>query len=115
MEQDIKLIEDAFYKRFQGYDCSFESQETKVQQMPTADRNGYYLKAKDLVENQAFISEIREWKRKLYTELALRSNNDLERQGYRMTLLAIQDFETRLNKLASMYGIKPLRTLQDKL
>ncbi len=110
-----KIVQDLFIEEFKGFDCPFEGSETKLKAMNDGQRQHYYLQAKDLWSNEVLKSELIEWKRKLYTELALRSQTELERQGYRMTLIAIQEFEKRLGSLSLLYSQKPLQSLQDRL
>ncbi|MFH2232622.1 MAG: hypothetical protein ABII13_05660 [Patescibacteria group bacterium] len=97
--QYMNEIEQLFYERYEGYTPSLEGLD---KQLNDSDKRAYYIRIKDLIGNTALQAELDEWKRKLYKELALKANNDLERQGYRMTLIAIQDFETRLRRLASL-------------
>lgn len=107
--------ETLFLERFQGYEIPFTSADQRIAKMEESARKGYYLAAKNLADNEVLKLEIAEWKRKLYTELALRSEDALERQGYRMTLIAIQEFEKRLQSLGNLYASKPLQSLSDKL
>lgn len=109
MEEE-QLLEKYFYERFKGYELPLEPLK-----IPEGERQGYYIRAKDLVQSDVLRNELREVKRKLYNELALRTKTELERQGYRMTLIAISDLEKRLTVLGDLYASKPLRALQDRL
>jgi len=112
---DQQIIDNAFYERFKGYDALFQSADERLAKSPEGERRAYYLKAQDLVMHEVLKSEIADMKRKLYNELALRANTELDRQGYRMTLIALQDFENRLSALASRYSVKPLEDFANKL
>lgn len=108
--EDEQLVEKYFYERFKGYDMPLEPLK-----IPDTEKQGYFLRAKDLSQSDVLRKEIAEVKRKLYFELALRAKTDMERQGYRQSLIAIADLEKRLLSLGDLYSAKPLRALQDKL
>jgi hypothetical protein len=110
-----KLISDTFYAAFLGYKFPDASQDEKLTRMPESQRTLYCLKAKDALENETLVAELADWKRRMYMALALQANSELERQGYRQTLLAIQAFEKRLYSLASQHSTKPLQSLSERL
>jgi hypothetical protein len=83
--------------------------------MSEEHRKGFYLRARELKEHDVLLLEITEMKRTLYNELALRANSELERQGLRLAMLAINEFQKRLEKVGNMYQIKPLQSLSNKL
>jgi hypothetical protein len=90
----------AFYALYSGYEYPFASSDEILAKKDEGGRRFYFEQAKSLVESATLRQELTEWKRTLYAKLALVSMNDMERNGYRMTLLSIRDFEKRLQSLA---------------
>ena len=115
VDQAQKIILDAFYALFSGYAYSFDSSDSLIEKMGEGQRKEYYLQAKVLLENQVLRQEIKEWKRQLYAHLALKAMGDMECSAYRTTLLAVNKFEKRLNRLANSHTQAPLRNFADKL
>ena len=112
---DSALIHAEFVRRFSVYDNLSQCADDRIKEMPEDKRKAYWLAAKELAENECLRLEIAEVKRRLYQELALKAEKPLEREGYRMTLMAIQSFEKRLRTLGSYYAVKPIETVADKL
>jgi len=82
----------------------------------SSDKRVYYFAAQELLRNAAWKNELYKCKKKLYNELALRSNSDIEREGNRRALIALAEFENQINVLASKAEKpNPIKTLSDKL
>lgn len=112
---DHELVTLEFLKRYSAFECPFQSVDEWEKKANLADRRAYYLKAKDLVDHEVYKREILDMKRSFFTKLALQANTDLERQGYRMTLIALDMLEKRFETLASKHSATPLSDSLDKI
>ena len=105
----------AFYEVFNGYSYPFKSSDDILASKDEGHRAMYYEGAKKLCEDDVLKQEITEMKRNIYARLALQSMTDTERTAYRATLIAIVDFEKRLQSLAAMVKQLPMRRAVDML
>lgn len=110
-----RLIEWVFSKRFAAYEYQFDKADVRIMKMKDAEKKEYYRRAKDIVENETYSSEMQELVRKYYTELACKTGTPLEQQAYRLTLKAIQDFDGRLKALASLYSPPTVSRISEQL
>lgn len=109
------LIEWIFGRLFKGYRFDFSRSDAKIAAMKDAERVEYYRQAKDLLENRVYIQETQDLIRRYYAELALKTGSKLEQQAYRLTLKALQDFETRVRSLAVLYHPPTINEMSKKL
>lgn len=109
---DDKLVQDAFFNRFKGYRLP---KKLNLAKLPAHEKKAYYTRCQDLVENIVFFTEFQEWKRQIFHELAMNTKTELERQGYRMTLNAIDEFEKRLRLHAGLKTNTPLKRINEML
>ena len=109
------LIEWVFGRMFKGYAYDFLKSDAKIMAMKDAERVEYYRQAKDLLENRGFVQEMQDLIRRYYAELALKTGSKLEMQAYRLTLKALQDFETRVRQLSCLYQPPSINEMSKKL
>lgn len=105
----------AFQEAFTGYQYPFESSDRILESKDTGARAYYYEKAQTLVNDEVLKQELTEFKRSLYAKLALQSMTDIERTAYRVTLLAVNNFEKRLQALADRVKSLPMKPVADSL
>lgn len=105
----------AFYEVYGAYQYPFSSADKILASKDDGYRAMYYEGAKKLVEDEVLNQELTELKRNLYAKLALQSMTDVERTAYRTTLIALVDFEKRLQSLAAMVKQIPLKRAVDML
>lgn len=108
-----ELLQSEFIKRFGLFDGTFDGVDKWLTSTSAGERSAYYLKAKEMVNHEVFQREMLEMKRKAYTILALNELSDLERQGYKMLLIALDEMDKRFQVLASRYSQKPLTNVSD--
>lgn len=113
--EDKELIDSEFYERFNGYLHAFETSDQMLQKLSKEDRRSYCDRVRELLEHTVLKQELTEWKRGLFTHLALRTTSELEQSCYRTTLVAIQDFEKRLKSVADRGMQERFQGIADKL
>ena len=99
-----------FEETFAAYQFPFDKADAMINNKDNSERNVYYQKARDIIENSTFKSEYQEIIRKFYQELAIKTVTDEERQAYRLTLKFMKDLEERFLMLASLYKQEPTNT-----
>lgn len=101
--REAEAIKSVFEDRYKGYLFPFERAKEKLMEMPVAQKVEYFRAAKDILENRVYQSEIQELIRTYYQQLAVKSSGSDEATAYRLTLMALQDFDKRLRELAVQY------------
>jgi len=102
-------------KLLHGYVLPFQKADERFFALSNAERAEYIRSAKMLAENEAFICEMEEWKRKLYSELALSSKSEMSMTAYRLTIKSVLDFQDRIKKLSSMNASQRNNDIADKM
>lgn len=97
------IIEKVFAKLYGTYHYPFMKADERIGKMNEAERTAYYNEALSLTGNKAFVLEMQELIRTVYSELACKSVSKVEQNAYRLTLKSLQDFDKRIRTLANMY------------
>lgn len=105
MLQKLKYwaVEQIFRREFEAYDMPFKRLDDAILKMSDAERAGYLLGARTLLENKTLNMELEEAMRRFYKELSLKTGNTAEIQSYRLTIKFIGDLKKRLGFLAASY------------
>jgi hypothetical protein len=95
----IRLINWVFNREFRYFVYPFESLDSIIYSMSKDDRNYYQLEARRTYRSKMWRMEMTELKKLFYKELALNSQSDIDRAGYRLALLFMRKLERRIKFL----------------
>lgn len=98
-----RIIKWLFSYWFGMYVFPFDRSTETILGMSEPERTEYFRQAKDLLDNRAYKQEIQELIRVYFQELAVKSESDVERTAYRLTIKALQDLDKRMHTLATQY------------
>lgn len=96
---DDELIRLEFNRRFVLQELPTIPLSNDLESTPEVVRQEHYRKIAEILEDSSFQKEIADWKRRLMRQLAIgvvtvdgktRDMTDLERQGWRQTLIEIE-------------------------
>lgn len=87
-----KLFED----RFGAYRFPFKSANAEIGKLDSKDKMRYLEDAASLLKSDLWKIELGELYRTLFYELAFKSSTDEEREAYRMMIMFLDRWETRL-------------------
>ena len=97
----MSVIQEQFAKEFALYEFPFEKADDKILKMDEGERKEYFRQAKeDVLESKVWSIEIQELIRVFYQELAIKTTTEVEREAYRLTLIALQKLNARMVGLA---------------
>jgi hypothetical protein len=113
--EDAKLIEEMFRARFEDYEMPELGGERALSAMSEGQRATHVAGIADALRNAPLALEFSWVKRRLYNTLAVHETDPAIRQGLRLALLAIMDFEKRLKHVASRAKEAPIQPLSTKL
>ena len=118
---DDELIKAEFGRRFSLWDIPLEKLDMTLEKMTNEIRQGHYIDLKTILEKPAFKREINDWLRRVSQTLAMGIHNgrelsEVERQGLRICMLEIKNFEDTLTKRSMLLSpTKPLRPISSKI
>ena len=58
---DAEVIQGEFARRFSMWEIPVEDLSVHLSKLPNEDRQGHYLKIKEIMENPSFQIEINDW------------------------------------------------------
>lgn len=118
---DDELVRAEFMRRFSTWNIPIERISTLLDRVPNEERQMHYQELNELINKDAFKREIADWKRRVAKTLAMGIHNDreiseVEKQGLRILMIEIENFEETLRKRAMLViPPKPLRALHSKM
>ena len=120
MSED-EVIKKEFMRRFSTWNIPIEHIDVTLSKVPNEVRQQHYQELKDIISKDAFKREVNDWKRRVARTLSMGIWNnqeitELQKQGLRMFMIEIENFEETLSKRAMLTSpVKPLRALSEKI
>lgn len=120
---DDEVVKQEFMRRFSAWDIPVEQLQVSLDRLTNEQRQGHYLDLKEILDKPAFKRELDDWKRRVAKTLAMGVNpsaktdlTELEKQGLRIMMLEIDNFESMLRSRANLVSpVRALRPLADRV
>jgi len=110
------IINEVFKREYRLFHYPFETVDSLLNQLSPEERYDYLYEGKRFFISKCFKSEYTELKKLYYKELALMSKSDIERAGYRLSLMFIRKLERRLKYLTDKFHLEQrMENVQKKI
>src|SRR3990167_11496094 len=104
---ESEQIKNFITEHFKGYEFPFEDANRAIEKLPGHERIEYYEEAGKIARSKVWKTELENLLRHYFSHLAFKASSEKnwsEVDCYRLTVLMIQDFDKRLQTLASLAG-----------
>lgn len=108
------VVRKVFEKYYGNFIYPFEKVDEKRYNLSPAGQYRYLMDVNSWVESVAFKNELEELIRKFYQELSIKANDDILKTAYRLILIFLQNYESRLLTLQQEFVISEKIEKEDK-
>jgi len=109
------IIKKTFERYYGNFIYPFEKSDEVRSKLPQPAQYRYLLDVNNWMESKAYSTELEGIIRKFYQLLALKPVDDIEKTAYRLVLIFIQNYESRMLSLQNEYKMTDQAMKTNKL